>query len=763
MKRSFAFLLFALSFLMLKTAAASTFYVRADGGTRYSSNATSGQCDGLADAAYPGQGINQHCAYNDVRFLWDDQNSYNQLNWAMKGGDTVIIDNSKQWRIGWDSADGSNEPWCLGGDGTAPYGCRNPTIPAGTAAQHTRILGRNYANCSAGNQPDKTKLTQIFGGHGLWSVLNLTGAQYVDVQCIEITRHSDCMLHGSPNPKPCHTSFPVDDYDSDGIGTDTNTHDVLLQDMWIHGHTDRGILGPIGGLMQATRVDIDTNGMAGWDLDQGDGTPSPNGDLRLSYVTIQWSGCNQEYPAVHAIPVSYCYSQSSGGYGDGIGTPQTPMVGVSIDHSIFRYNTQDGEDFGHVLQADHLIVTNSASYANSGGQWKWAGFTNVTFENNVAIANCLRMSQPLSGTPSTYNAYLGDFCRAQDAISFAFNNHGSGLIANNSFISYAPTTFDVQCYDDTDCSATTINMNNNIVLGYVNQTTWNMGGREGGVGGFCGAGCNSTSQPVGVLNRANNIYYGIRGSCIANQLQAAARGSVTGESCLDPQFVNEPSAFTSEASLDGFNFALSSSSPARSGGTNVLGLTTDYLGKARLSPTSVGALEYGSLLDLNSLYNWVIGTLTTTPTTPTTVTSPTTTPTTPTTPTTTDPTKTTSPTTTSPTTTSPTTTPTSKGPYPTAVVLTATRGKNAANPLLLTAAVTPTATNKGAVQGMVILYNASKVAIGKSTLDATGKTSWQVPAALIGQVFFGVYQGNATYLASTSASLNSATALASLK
>ena len=35
--------------------------------------------------------------------------------------------------------------------------------------------------------------------------------------------------------------------DSDGIHTDVNTHDLLLQDMWIHGHTDRGVNGPIGG------------------------------------------------------------------------------------------------------------------------------------------------------------------------------------------------------------------------------------------------------------------------------------------------------------------------------------------------------------------------------------------------------------------------------------------------------------------------------------------------------------------------------------
>ncbi len=50
-----------------------------------------GQCDGLADAAYPGSGVDQHCAFGDYRFLWDDQ-SYGNHAWVIAGGDTVIVD-----------------------------------------------------------------------------------------------------------------------------------------------------------------------------------------------------------------------------------------------------------------------------------------------------------------------------------------------------------------------------------------------------------------------------------------------------------------------------------------------------------------------------------------------------------------------------------------------------------------------------------------------------------------------------------------------
>ena len=83
MKRIYLLLSLVLVLLMTKAASATTWYVRADGGTRYSANASNGQCDGQADAAYPGQGVNQHCAFNDYRFLWDDQHTYGVTKWVI--------------------------------------------------------------------------------------------------------------------------------------------------------------------------------------------------------------------------------------------------------------------------------------------------------------------------------------------------------------------------------------------------------------------------------------------------------------------------------------------------------------------------------------------------------------------------------------------------------------------------------------------------------------------------------------------------------
>jgi hypothetical protein len=538
-----------------------TWYVRHDGGTRYSANARKGQCDGKADAAYRGSGTNQHCAFKDYRYLWDDQ-SYNNDAWVIAGGDTVVIHKNLSsgvdigWRVGWDATTGpgAGYTWCFGG-GTS--GCSNPPIPSGTPSQHTRILGENYASCANGTDLDKSKLTQIFGGFGIVTPLNLKGAQYVDVQCIEVTRHSQCIMFGSPAyPAPCNRSAPVDDYDSDGVQTDAKTHDLLMQDMWIHGHPGRGVKGPIGGVVTCLRCDIAYNGAAGWDFDDGNATPLVNAVWNFNYSTIEWNGCNQEYPITHTYPAISCYGQSTGGYGDGVATPAGTGLAVSIDHSRFIYNTQDGLDLGHVDTGGPyaLTITNSFAYANGGATFKWGGNASpAVFTNNIAMANCMRMSAPIPGAPSTFNANLGDFCRAQDAVPFDFRQGGTALLANNTFVTYAPTTFDIGCWDPS-CSNSTLTFKNNIVLGYDNPATYSLGGKPGGPGSFYFQG-GTVAHTV----RSNNLYYGLRGM----RLQTA----FSSERVEDPKFVSQP-RFSKEQDLDLFNFELSPSSPAHGSGAS---------------------------------------------------------------------------------------------------------------------------------------------------------------------------------------------------
>jgi hypothetical protein len=585
----------------------TTWYIRPDGGTRYSANQTAGQCDGKADTAYSGSGTNQHCAFKDPRYLWDDQ-SYGNDAWVIAGGDTVII-RGGPWRIGFDAQPGScsgagcgaGYTWCFGGGGN--FGCYNPPIPAGTATQHTRILGENYAACSSGGVTNRSQLTQIFGGYGVTEALNLTGAKYVDVECLEVTRHSQCIAFGSPAvPSSCSSSSPIDDYDSDGIHTDNTTHDLLMQDMWIHGHIGRGIKGPIGGLVTCLRCDIAYNGGAGWDFDDGNATPMVNGNWQFLYSTIEWSGCNQEYPIVHAIPVISCYSQSTGGYGDGVGTPTGTGLSATIDHSKFIYNTQDGLDLGHVDTGGPytLSITNSITYSNNGGTFKIGGnFGTTILTNNVAIADCDRMAYPITGTISTYNTNLADFCRAEDTLPFDFRQNSTITIANNTVVSYSPTIFDISCWDspgqggnNNGCGGATLNFFDNIVIGYDNPATYNLGGLQGGPGLWYyqePAPNGSTSgQVIGTINRSNNIYYGIGHGFTCPTGYA-------NEKCVTPDFINQPAGtgttFT-QSELDAFNFNITSGSPATGTGITYTGVPAlDYNGVSRPTPPSIGAVE----------------------------------------------------------------------------------------------------------------------------------------------------------------------------
>ncbi|MCU1320402.1 MAG: hypothetical protein JWM43_51, partial [Acidobacteriaceae bacterium] len=514
---------------------------------------------------------NQHCAFNDYRFLYDDQ-SYGNRAWVIAGGDTVIL-RGGPWRVGFNQGISSNDKWCYGGSG--PFDCYNPPVPPGTATQHTRILGENYGSCNATNK------TQIFGGFGVTVALNLNDAQYVDVSCVEITRHSDCIRHGAPAyPSGCSASFPLDDYDGDGITTTNRTHDLTLTDLWIHGHTDRGIIGPIGANVTCLRCNISYNGMAGWDFDDGRATVfGANASWNFLYSQISWNGCNQEYPITHTFPAISCYGQSSGGYGDGIGTPSGTGTGMTVvvDHSSFDHNTQDGIDLGHMdAGTNALTFTNNSSYANSGGAVKWgAYFQTAVINNNLLEANCLRMSAPIAGAPSTYNTNLGDFCRAQDGVSFNLLQNATATFANNTIVSYAPTTMDIGCWD-TSCSNSTFTFVNNIMVGYNNPTTWNMGSQSSGPGAFY------FQQPVGNIVRNNNLYYGVRNiSCPTGN---------TGEICSSPLFVNQPT-WIDETSLDNFNFNLTSGSPAKGTGVVLPFVTLDYNGLLRGVTNSLGAIQ----------------------------------------------------------------------------------------------------------------------------------------------------------------------------
>jgi len=548
--------------LFTATSYGTTWYVRPDGGTRHSGNVRKGQCDGQADAPYPGKGSNQHCAFNDYRYLYSD-GTYNNKAWVISGGDTVIV-HGGPWRVG---QNGPNPRDSFGNDPGDPYNAFNPAIPSGTPSQHTRILGENYAQC--------TLKTQLFGGYAVAAVLNLKGAQYVDVQCLEITDHAQCTRVGaSAYPARCNSGYPLSDYAGSGLVTDAHTHDIVLHDLDIHGLTSRAVIGAIGGLVTVNRVRLAYNGGAGWDFDDGNGTPSVHGSVSASYLTVEWNGCNEEYPITHAYPAISCYDDNSGGYGDGVGTPNTPLDFI-CDHCIFRYNTQDGLDLLHV-SGSNITVTNSIANGNMGQQYKLGAMTNVVFRNSVAIANCRRMAASFAGAPNSYNRYLSDFCRAEDGVALNLAENGVVILENNSIAGYAATMFDVGCMR-TNCSQSRIVFRNNVVLGFSNAA-YNSGLTPGLF--YFGEGASAANFGV----RKNNVYFGTR--------NLRCPTGYPDEKCADPRFSVQP-VFRTEEDLDKIDLHPSPGSPLIHAGTVIPEIRSDYDGGGRdLQGYDIGAFQH---------------------------------------------------------------------------------------------------------------------------------------------------------------------------
>jgi hypothetical protein len=449
----------------------STWFVRPDGGTRFSANVTAGQCDGKADAAYPGSGVNKHCAFKDVRMLWQDGSytygsTFPSWGWIGAGGDTYIIRGSLgtgvSYRVGWNSASTYCDPsgcWGVTGDhaGSGP-----PAPPSGTAAQRTRILGENYASCHSASAK-----TQLHGGWGTGTVLNLAGASYVDVACLDITDFSACGR--ASQQVGCGSE---QDFAQNGVGlSNASTHDTLT-DVHIHGLSTNGISGPTGDGMVLDYVDILGNASSGWNADDGSGTTG-KGSLLVQHYEISWNGCAEEYPVVSPIPYGDCTDQDHGGYGDGFGTASArsdpPGWQVHFDQGTVSYNTQDGLDALHIEGAgSSMTVTHTVAFSNMGQQIKVGGAAPI-MTDNVIVGNCSAMSNAIPGTPAKYNAHLSLFCRAGDtAILINVPDTQPAIFQNNIIYSNNHVALEVE-YPGEPSTTAAIKYDNNIFIGFPNS------------------------------------------------------------------------------------------------------------------------------------------------------------------------------------------------------------------------------------------------------------------------------------------------------
>jgi hypothetical protein len=380
--------------------AATTYYVRTDGGD-------ASQCTGRSDAAYPGSGTAQACAWKNPNIALPPSGSA-----RIAGGDTLLI-GAGTYQIG--------------------NGGYMQAVPSGTTTARTRILGKAGA-----------KLAGVAGTH---RVLNLEGSSNVEIGNLEITDLSDCVYNHSNSTATCVAGGP---WARGGIYASASRN-VWLHDLNIHGLAARGIQA--GGLADWTveRVKILRNGTAGWTGDIGTGS-SNSGKITLRNIEIGWNGCGERVATGEAWA---CWGQQTGGYGDGLGTAATGGQWL-IEDAFIHHNTSDGLDLLYMDGADTSSVTVRRLYsvANAGNQVKVSG--NSLIENSVIVGYCTFYK-------GKYFMVDGDYCRAYGAtLLLNLSGNDTAIVRHNTLAGEGDNQITYNNGNSTD----RIYIQNNVAVGF---------------------------------------------------------------------------------------------------------------------------------------------------------------------------------------------------------------------------------------------------------------------------------------------------------
>ena len=279
-----------------------------------------------------------------------------------------------------------------------PWDCHMPPIPSGpSAAQPTRVSGLDaQGRCNA--------WPELWGAERAARVLNLQDSRHVEIDCLEITDHSSCVENhchggqcGGEVARCQRDAYPFGDWAGTGIFA-SDSASVTLRDVAVHGMALRGIHAGRLHDWRLERVVLRGNGWSGWDGDLGDGGSSNSGALEFIDVEIAWNGCAERYPGGEPFG---CWGQSSGGYGDGLGSAATGG-NWRFERANVHHNASDGLDLLYLTAEATLHVTGSKLHANAGNQLKAAGAAIVG--DNTIDGNCSALAA--QGLPAS------DHCRA---------------------------------------------------------------------------------------------------------------------------------------------------------------------------------------------------------------------------------------------------------------------------------------------------------------------------------------------------------------
>lgn len=413
---------------------AATYFVRTDGGT-------SEHCNGSSDAAYPGAGSNQPCAWSHPFWALDGNGA-----WKIKGSDTLII-GAGSYMIGFGAP---NTGWC---SSDSAWDCALPPLPSGTGTSTpTRFLGQGWDSGCA-SPPE------LWGTERTSQVLSLQNTSHVLIDCLELTDHSGCVESHSNSSVACQRDqYPYGTWAPNGIFA-ADSSDVVLRNLNIHGFAGQGLqTGRLSG-WTVDNVRIAANGWAGWNGDLGENS-SNSGTMSFNRWTVEWNGCAETWPGRQP---DHCWDQSAGGYGDGVGTAATGGHWV-IHDSVFRYNTSDGLDLLYVGrnsdgQGTSVEVSRTMAYGNAGNPIKISGPSTVT--NSVIVGNC----GFFSGKP--FAQEVTDHCRAYgDALAINVYRGNEVAVVNNTIVGHGDVLVEIECDGSSNCNGTEqVKVLNNILLG----------------------------------------------------------------------------------------------------------------------------------------------------------------------------------------------------------------------------------------------------------------------------------------------------------
>jgi hypothetical protein len=475
-----AAVMFILLTLSIQAAAATTWYVRSDGG-----NAS--QCTGKANAAYSGSGSGQACAWEHPFVALPPGGSA-----RIQGGDTLHI-GPGDYMMGLGAP---NTGSCYE---SGSYECYMAQIPSGPSpSQPTRILG-------AGHDKGCSQAPELWGTARAWMVANLEGSSNVELACLEITDRSSCILshcnggNCGGEVAACKNSAPFGDWATTGISA-RDSSQVVLKDINIHGLANRGVHAGRISDWTIERTRINANGWIGWDGDLATGDSSNSGTIRFLASEIGFNGCAERWPGGEIFG---CWGQKTGGYGDGLG------VGESGGHWIFEdstihHNTSDGIDLLYLNDQGQVTIQRTLVDSNAGNQIKVS--RSALIENSVVVGNCSYfIDEP--------NMLDGDHCRALgDTIFVGLSNDAQTDLINNTIVSEGNCAIS----GGGGSTASRLGLVNNLIIG---KDYWLDPGKLS-----CLYYSGSSEQIVWDRNFISNVR---NGACPGNSLCGATPGIVS--------------------------------------------------------------------------------------------------------------------------------------------------------------------------------------------------------------------------------------------